>query len=50
MHHGPVYYRGAMIGGIVEENGLLELGVFKRPDCGSVVVVVNTNDQEQYFY
>lgn len=37
------------IGGIVEEEGTLELGVFERPDGGTVVVVVNTNDQEQYF-
>lgn len=37
------------IGGVVEEEGTLELGVFKRPDGGTVVVVINTNDQEQYF-
>jgi glucosylceramidase len=37
------------IDGKVEEEGTLELGVFERPDGGTVVIVVNTNDQEQYF-
>lgn len=37
------------IGGTVEEEGTLELGAFQRPDGGTVVIVINTLDQEQYF-
>lgn len=37
------------IGGMLEEEGKLELGAFERPDGGTVVVVINTYDQEQYF-
>lgn len=40
---------GSVIGGMLEEQGTLELGVFERPDSGTVVVIVNTNDEEQYF-
>ncbi|CAL8123450.1 unnamed protein product [Orchesella dallaii] len=33
----------------VEEEGLLELGAFERPDGGTAVIIVNSKDTEEFF-
>jgi len=33
----------------VEEEGNLELGAFLRPDGGTVIIVINTRDDDQFF-
>jgi glucosylceramidase len=33
----------------VEEEGNLELGAFLRPDGGTVIIIVNSRDTDEYF-